>query len=111
MKQVDLTLYGVTSNWASGSYNQLFVSVAVVSCVMHHKKDATWNFPTPPLVTVSIEPFRHLPIDDKHALITRGSEVVLHVTGTTENPQTEVVSVKERSDRPLTDFLEALEKA
>lgn len=111
MKQIDLTLYGVTSNWASGNYNQLFVTVAVASCVVHHKNDTKCNFSNSPLVTVSIEPFRHLPIGTKHALITRGSEVVLHVTGTMENPQTEVVSVKERTDRPLEDFLEALEKA
>ncbi len=108
MTTFDLTLKGVTSNWANGNYNQLFVTVAVSSCVMHNENDATWKFPVPPLVTVSIEPFRHLPINDKHALITRGSEVELHVTGTPDKLNAEVVKVVERADRPLKDFLLAL---
>jgi len=108
MKTFDLTLKGVTVGWASGTYNQLFVTVAVCSCVMHNENDAKWKFPVPPIVKVSIEPFRHLPIDDKHALITNGSEVELHVTGTLDELQAEVISVVERADRPLKDFLVSL---
>ena len=108
MGTFDLTLKGVTCGWASGSYNQLFVTVAVGSCVMHSENDAKWKFPTPPLVKVSIEPFRQLPINDKHALITSGSEVELHVTGTLEALQAEVVRVVERTDRSLKDFLSSL---
>ena len=110
MGTFDFTLKGVTCGWASGSYNQLFVTVAVSSCVIHSENDAKWKFPTPPLVKVSIEPFRHLPIDDKHALITSGSEIELHITGTPEELQAEVVHVVERTDRPLSDFLSSLQR-
>lgn len=109
MNTFDLTLKGVTCNWASGNYNQLFVTVAISSCVMHNESDATWKFPMPPLVTVSIEPFRHLPINDKHALITCGSEVELHITGTPDDIHAEVVKVVERAARPLKDFLASLQ--
>lgn len=108
MKQVDLTLKGVTISFANGSYDQLFVTMAVCSCINHNENDAQTDFPVPPLVTVDIEPYRLVvPLNDKHALITRGSEVEFRVSG--EKMKAKVVKVKERESCSCQDFVASLE--
>ena len=114
---IDLILKGVTTGWVSGNYwenggkyNELIVIVAVNSCTIVNGRGVEWAFPELPLITVSIEPFRHLPIDDKHALITAGSSIELHVTGMSpECLKAEVVKVVERKAGKLEDFVRELQ--
>ncbi len=116
MNNIDLILKGVTTGWISGNYwenggkyNELIVIVAVNSCTIVNRQGAEWKFPELPLLEVSIEPFRHLPINDKHALITAGSSVELHITGTSpECLKAEVVKVVEHKARKLQEFAEAV---
>ena len=81
MKQVDLTLKGVTLGFKNGAYDQLLVTMAVCSCIVHGENDVEKKFSVPPMVEVCVEPYRLVvPLNDKHALITRGSEVEFRVT-------------------------------
>ncbi len=110
MKKIDVTLKGVTHASKNGRYDQLIVTMSVSECVMNNENGAKWNFPVPPLVTVSIEPYRMvIPLNNKYALIQNGSEVEFRVTGTIDEPKVTLVKVVERKERSLTDFLTALQ--
>lgn len=104
MKQIDLILKGVTMSFANSDRDQLFLTMALSSCV--NNEDGTEkSFPIPAFVTVSISPYRYIPLKDKCALIARGSEVEFHVTGTIEEPQVTLIKVIERKNLKLEDFL------
>lgn len=111
MKQIDVILQGVTHAFANGDdyRDQLFVTMAVSSCVINSENGAKWNFPIPPLVTVCIEPYRMvIPLNDKYALTQNGSEVEFRVTGTVDDLKVKLLKVVERKDRSLKSFIEAL---
>lgn len=108
MKEIDVTLKGVTHAFKNGKYGEdlLYVTMAVSTCVMNNENGAKRDFPIPPLVTVCISPYRLVvPIDEKYRLTRNGSEVEFHVTGTVNNPKVTLVKVDERKDCPLADFL------
>ena len=109
MKEIDLTLKGVTHYAQNGEYDQLLVTMSVSSCVMNSENGAEWKFPIPPLVTVLIEPYRLvIPLNDKWALIRNGSEVEFRVTGQPDNLKVTLIRVQERKDISLKDFLPLL---
>lgn len=110
MKEIDVTLKGVTHAAKNGRYDELIVTMSVSECIMNSENGAKWSFPMPPLVTVSIEPYRLvIPLNDKYALTRNGSEVEFHVTGTPDDLKVVLVKVAERKDRPLKEFMEALQ--
>lgn len=103
MKQIEATLKGVTHSSENGRYDELIVTISVSSCVINGVQK---DFPMPPLVSVSIEPYRMvIPLNDKYALTRNGSEVEFHVTGTIEEPQVTLIKVIERKNLKLEDFL------
>lgn len=107
MKQIEATLKGVTHSSENGRYDELIVTISVSSCVINGVQK---DFPMPPLVRVSIEPYRMvIPLNDKYALTRNGSEVEFNVTGTLEEPKVTLAKVVERKDCSLTDFLAALQ--
>ena len=108
MKEIDVTLKGVTHAFKNGKYGEdlLYVTMAVSTCVMNHENGVKRDFPIPPLVTVCISPYRLVvPLNEKYLLTRNGSEVEFHVTGTVSKPEVTLAKVEEREDSPLEDFL------
>ena len=109
MKEFDLTLTGVTHSAKNGRYDQLLVTMAVSSCVENGADGAKVDFSVPPLVTVSIEPYRLvIPLNDKFALTRSGSEVVFRITGSLDSLKVTMVKVSERKDVSLEDFISSV---
>jgi hypothetical protein len=104
MKELDVTLKGLTLAFANGRPDQLLVTMAVSERIEDGKSEI---YPMPKVVTVSLEPYRMIiPLNDKHALITWGSQVEFHITGTEDEPKAEFVWAKERSKTfTLKEFL------
>ena len=102
---------GVTTGWASGEYDELIVTVAVNSCKVLNQLGVEWTFSQPPLITVSISPYRMvIPLNDKHALITAGSYVEMRITGeSADKLKAVVMKVEERKARLLSDFAAVLQ--
>ena len=107
MKEIKATLRGVTLAAVNGRYDQLLVTMAVGECEINGEKRC---FPLPPVVIVSLEPYRMIvPLNDKHALITRGSEVEFEITNPEGTLKAKLIKVKEhKSALSLEDFMASL---
>lgn len=108
MKEVDLTLKGVTHTAKNGRYDQLIVIMSVSEFINNETGDKQ-NFPIPPLVAVSVEPYRLvIPLNEKYALMRNGSEVEFRVTGKPDELKAVMVKVQERTAVLLENFISEL---
>lgn len=107
MEKINATLRGVTLSAINGRYDQLLVTMAVSECEINGKKK---SFPIPSVVTVSLEPYRMIvPLNDKHALVTRGSEVEFEITNPEGVLKAKLLRVKEHETAlSLEDFMASL---
>ncbi|MBR1825577.1 MAG: hypothetical protein IJ770_03215 [Alphaproteobacteria bacterium] len=107
-KNYDVTLKGIVCEWNAEAENEVLVTIAVSSATMHNQHGATWNFPTPPLVPVTIKSASPFSEDERQALSTLGTFVELLVTGTKDLNCVGLASFAVREERRLEDFMEAL---
>ncbi len=91
----------------NGRYDQLLVTMSVSEII--YEDGAKQNFSVPPLVTVSVEPYRMvIPLNEKYALTRNGSAVEFEVTGTLGALKATLLRVEERQDCELKNFIEAV---
>lgn len=103
----DVTLKGVVTTWNGRGVDVLSITVAVMACVVHHKKNVTWNFPEPPLIMLNIQPIAHLSRKQIIDLITPGALIDLHVTGEEADLKIEATA-RPLKIRGLAEFISSL---
>ncbi len=92
----DIILKGLTLTFANGRPDQLLVTMAVSVRIENGKEEI---YPIPEIATLSLEPYRQvISLNDKHALVSWGSEVEFHVTGTDDELKVALIRAKERKN-------------
>ena len=104
----DETLIGMTTKWDGSCETGAQIEMAVRTCLLHHERNARWNFPRPKLVPVFIKNIKDLPQHTRLDLLTPGAEVELRIRASDSEYDVQVLSVKVQKSTPLLNFLRSV---
>ncbi|MBR1601404.1 MAG: hypothetical protein IJ677_07480 [Alphaproteobacteria bacterium] len=101
----DVTLKGMVTRWDGNCLTGSQIEVAARECILHHEKNARWNFSTPKLVSLFVKNTQQLPEKKRLSLLTPGAEVKLRVRATISECEVTVISAIVPSSSSTLDFL------